>query len=172
MSPPMKPPPPPFVDRQDSQLSAAESELLQSFSRQNSEAGPGPIPENPLGHVPAPARVSPLQVESILGIKDDRPAERVSDSGHSNSSGLGPMSGRDGSALQSPPGNQVTPIEEHPAVSKSNSSTEAVQNAHSNSSGRPESIPLIQSPTFGSHGNQASPSVIEETTVAKIKVSR
>ena len=166
MSPPLKPPPP-FVDRQDSQISAAESELLQSLSRQNSEAGP--LPENPLSHVP-PARVSPFQVESILGIKDDKPADRIVDSSQLNKTNIGQASGQDSNAMQSPPNSQVTPFGEHPSVSRSNSSAEAVQNAHSNSSGRPDSIPLVQSPSFGSHGNQPSPSVSEETTVAKIKV--
>ena len=97
MSPPLKPPA--FGDRQDSQMSA-ESELLESLSRQNSEAS-----ENPL----APVRVSQFQVEKILGIKDDKPVDTPRQVGDSNFSQM-PLGGN---AMQSPQDNRVAPFGEH-----------------------------------------------------------
>jgi hypothetical protein len=61
-----------YEDKNDSQLSA-ETELMNSFSQHTAEDGGRPL------------RVSPFQVESILGIRNDKPIEFEENLGNVNS---------------------------------------------------------------------------------------
>lgn len=143
MSPQLKPTP--FRERQDSAMSA-ESELLQSLSRQNSDAAS--LGENPLGNT-GPARVSPFQVESILGIKDDKPIDSLGEhQPKGNSEGLS-MGGREGSAIQSPQG-QMTPFGEHHPLQQSGAAQELKKQLMNSTC--PDSIPLPQSPVLSEDG--------------------
>ena len=163
MSPPLKPPA--FGDRQDSQMSA-ESELLESLSRQNSEAS-----ENPL----APVRVSQFQVEKILGIKDDKPVDTPRQVGDSNFSQM-PLGGN---AMQSPQDNRVAPFGEHQlhVGDKRGGGFEGTEDGRTallNAGGRPDSLSVVQSPTLVEPlANQVSPALSQGRTTAKaIKVGK
>ena len=67
------------VPHQDSLGGASEPELMRTFSRQNSEmpSKSGGVLGNE-GSQNSSSRVSPFQVESILGIKNNKPIEPVS----------------------------------------------------------------------------------------------
>lgn len=134
--------------RQDSQLSASgqseQDASQQSYSRQNS-AVPGVKGDAP--NTPHPAegggtRVSPLQVESILGIKGDQPplSNSIREGGGSGSKVNSPLT-------QSPLGGNVTP-----------NVVAGMQDGQSPAPVRPELLGFpAKSPSFRSIENQPSP---------------
>ena len=65
------------AQHQDSLGSGNDPELMRTFSRQNSEI-PSKSGTNDTSQNNSSSRVSPFQVESILGIKNDKPIEPVS----------------------------------------------------------------------------------------------
>lgn len=171
MSPPLNPPSA-FGERQDSQMSAdAESELIQSLSRHNSDTGM--LSENPLASS-GPARVSPFQVENILGIKNDKPVGSVGDEHRqTDNSGANVMEVERMNSLQSPD-EEVPPFGDHNQVQNARRSSvfnenseRGKQGVESNMGDRPEFL-TIQSPTFGPLDSQPSPSLSEDGTSVRV----
>ena len=169
LSPPLNPPGA-FGERQDSQMSGdAESELIQSLSRHNSDTGM--ISENPLASS-GPARVSPFQVENILGIKNDKPVDSVGED-HRQAGNSSAMEVERMNSLQSP-GEEVSPFGDHHPVQNARrggavneNSERGKQSIESNAGERPEFL-AIQSPTFGPLDSQPSPSLSEDGTAVRV----
>ncbi len=168
LSPPLKPPS--YGDRQDSQFT--ESELLQTFSQRSAEAT-RTASEVTLG--PAPARVSPFQVEKILGIKNDKPVDSLNDSS-SQPQGFDQMPPR--TDVMSSPSDGQAPFGEQGqldgrrrARGGDRSSGDPLNAAAAG--GRSDSLSTVESPTLGPHDNQTSPAMCEDIAVAKvIKVAK
>lgn len=66
------------VAHQDSLGAGNDPELMRTFSHQNSEISSKSGGANDASQNSSSSRVSPFQVESILGIKNDKPIEPVS----------------------------------------------------------------------------------------------
>jgi len=169
LSPPLNPPSS-FGERQDPQMSTdAESELIQSLSRPSSDT----IGESPLGSG-GPARVSPFQVENILGIRNDKP---VNSGEHQQTGGSGggtnTMEFERMNSLQSPAGEATTPFREHPQAQPAkrgarfnDSSEQGKASVGGNVGDRPEFL-SIQSPVFSPLDSHVSPSLSEDGMAVK-----
>ena len=159
------------ASRQDSQLSSGgqsvDQELAQSYSRQNSVmSGVEGGGNNPSQPEEDSNRVSPLQVESILGIKNDQPIDPILVGVQQSS----PLSGsvRDGggggvgSALNSP--HTQTPL----GSALNPNIVVGMQDGRSPAPGRPEILGFpARSPSFRSTGeNQPSPLTEDGKTVS------
>ena len=150
------------VAHQDSLGGGNDPELIRTFSRQNSEI-PSKSGSNDASQTNSSSRVSPFQVESILGIKNDKPIEPVSPMIGVQQSPVGALqhqgsyaesvnSLRDGSAgLQSPHG----PPMYGPGMV--NSQDGGGQNTAA-SGGRPDSLGFYGR---GGMDTQSSPSLLE-----------
>lgn len=149
LSPPLKPPS--YGDRQDSQFS--ESELLQTFSGQSADTA-GTMRESPLG--PPPARVSPFQVEKILGIKNDKPFDNLNDSPQPQ--GFNQMS----ADILTPPANSQAPFEEQLEGGR------GVDGKLVSAGGRSDSLSTIDSPSLGPLDDQGSQVGTEDNAAAKV----
>ena len=151
------------VAHQDSLGAGNDPELMRTFSRQNSEI-PSKSGANDASQNNSSSRVSPFQVESILGIKNDKPIEPVSPMVGMQQSPAGALqhqgsyaesvnSLRDGSTgLQSPHGPPVY----GPGMVNSHQDG-AGQNAAS-SGGRPDSLGFYGRSGMETH---SSPSLME-----------
>lgn len=169
LSPPLNPPSS-FGERQESQMSTdAESELIQSLSRQSSDA----LSENPLGSGGAPAQVSQFQVENILGIRNDKPMNSSEHQQAGGSGGANTMEFEQMNSLQSPAGEGTTPFREHPQAQPVNrgpgfndSSEQGKASVGGGVGDRPEFL-AIQSPAFSPLDSHVSPSLSEDGMAMK-----
>ena len=152
------------VAHQDSLGGGNDPELMRTFSRQNSEI-PSKSRSNDASQNSSSSRVSPFQVESILGIKNDKPIEPVSPMIGVQQSPVGALqhqgsyaesvnSLRDGSTgLQSPHG----PPMYGPGMVNSQDGGGPGQNTAA-SGGRPDSLGFYGR---GGMDTQSSPSLME-----------
>jgi hypothetical protein len=155
------------VAHQDSLGTGNDPELMRTFSRQNSEI-PSKSGANDASQTNSSSRVSPFQVESILGIKNDKPIEPVSPMvgmqqspvggalQHQGSYAESVNSLRDGSTgLQSPHGPPPPPMYGPGMV---NSQPDGAGQNTASSGGRPDSLGFYGRGGMETH---SSPSLVE-----------